>query len=156
MAEQGLVYPGLLTAIQAPSFTMGTLPDNIAFRNQVVKVTDIGGVGLGLMWSDGTAWFTIPFAAQRVRATTAADGTYTWVYPTAFATGTVPKIALVAEATAGSTDVINAQVDGTPTETQVKVRVTRTQKSVVALLGLTILSVPANPGATVVDILAFT
>lgn len=155
MVDQGLYYPGLLTAIQGPSFTTATLPDNAVFRNQVVKVTDIGGVGLGLMWSDGTAWFTIPFAAQRIRVTTATDGTFTWTFPNAFGVGTVPKIALVAEATAGSTDVINAQVDGTPTNTQVKVRVTRTQISVVALLGLSILSVPASPGATVVDILAF-
>lgn len=156
MTDQGLFFPGLLTAIQAPSFTMATLPDNAVFRNQVVKVSDIGGVGLGLMWSDGTQWYTIPFAAQRIRATTAADGTFTWTFPTPFASGTQPKIALVAEAPAGSTDVINAQVDGTPTNTQVKVRVTRTQQSVVALLGLTILSVPGSAGATTVDILAFT
>lgn len=91
---------------------------------------------------------------QRAVVTTASDGTYTWVYPSAYGAGVVPVVTSVAQATAGSTDVINVQLDGAPTNTQAKFRVTRTQQSVVALLGLTILSVPSSPGATQLHVTA--
>lgn len=79
--------------------------------------------------------------------TTATDGTYTWTYPVAYPAGTVPNVQGNVQATAGSTDVLNAQLDGVPTNTQAKFRVTRTVQSVVALLGLTILSIPTSIGA---------
>lgn len=140
--------------INVPVYTMATLPDAWENRNLFIQVSDISGVGIGLMYSDGSIWRSIPFSAQRTRVQTAADGTYTWTYPTPFASGTIPKIFVVAEGGAGVTDVINAQTDGAPTNTQCKVRVTRTNQSAVALLGLTILSVPASPGATWVSIVA--
>lgn len=89
---------------------------------------------------------------QRARVTTAADGTYTWTFPTPFAA--TPRVWAIVITAAGVTDVFNVQVDGTPTITQAKFRVNRTQLSVVALLGLTILSVPSSVGATTVDIFA--
>lgn len=119
------------------------------------QVTDVPGVGTGLMWSDGSQWRSIPFSAQKVRIQTASDGTLTWTYPVAFPSSYIPRISVVAEATAGTTDVVNVQIDGTPTNTQAKFRVTRTQQSVVALLGLTILSVPASVGATWLHIEVF-
>lgn len=88
------------------------------------------------------------------RAQTDANGNYTWTYPAAFATA--PRILVVAETTSGTTDVINAQVNGTPTTTQCVIKVNRTQQSVAALLGLTILSVPGTVGATWVHIAAYT
>src|SRR6478752_9831223 len=141
--------------INVPLYTMSTLPDVVESKNQFIQVSDISGAGVGLMYSDGTTWRSVPFSAQRIRVQTAADGTYTWTYPTPFASGVVPKISVCAEAGAGVTDVINAQTDGAPTNTQCKIRVTRTQASVVALLGLTILSVPSTPGVTWVSIVAF-
>ena len=92
--------------------------------------------------------------ARKERIQSAADGTLTWVYSTPFPNGVVPRIVAIAEAAAGITDVINVQIVDTPTNTQCKLLVNRTQRSVVALLGLTILSVPASVGATWVHAVA--
>lgn len=153
MGEQSATMPAP-PPIDAPIYTVATVPDAALFRQKFIQVSDAPGVGAGLMYSDGLTWRGISFSAQKIRVQTAADGTYTWVYPTPFASGNIPKIFVVAEGGVGVTDVINAQTDGPPTNTQCKIRVTRTQQSVVALLGLTILSVPANPGATWVSIVA--
>jgi len=92
--------------------------------------------------------------ARKVRVQCAADGSLTWVYSTPFASGVVPIVVAVAEAAGGVTDVINVQVVGTPTNTQCQLLVNRTNKSVAALLGLTVLSVPAQPGVTWVHAVA--
>lgn len=91
---------------------------------------------------------------RKIRDVTAADGSYTWTYATPFDVGVVPIILGVAETTVGNTDIINLQVEGTPTATSCKVRVTRTNRSVVALIGLTVLSLPASPGATPIHLVA--
>lgn len=93
-------------------------------------------------------------STQAKTITTAVDGTVTWTYPVAYPSGQVPIVVGVAQATFGATDVINVQLDGTPTNTAAKFRVTRTQQSVVALIGLTILSVPASVGATTLYVTA--
>lgn len=85
----------------------------------------------------------------------AADGSLVWVYSTPFEAGVVPRIQAIAETGVGVTDVVNVQVEGTPTNTQCLLRVTRTQRSVVSLIGLTILSIPASVGATWVHMSAF-
>lgn len=86
--------------------------------------------------------------ARRNRAQCAADGSLVWVFNPPFPNGVVPRINAIAETGAGVTDVVNVQVEGTPTNTQALLRVTRTQRSVVALIGLTVLSLPAQPGVT--------
>lgn len=86
--------------------------------------------------------------ARRERLQCAADGTLTWTFNPPFDVGAVPRVQAIAEVTFGTTDVVNAQIDGTPTNTEVKIRVTRTNRSTVALLGLTILSLPTQPGVT--------
>lgn len=96
-----------------------------------------------------------PSKTRRARLQTAVNGTLTWTYPTPFDAGVVPQIMAIAETAVGVTDVINVQVEGTPTNTQAVIRVTRTNQTVVALLGLTILSVPTNVGATWVNLSAF-
>lgn len=88
--------------------------------------------------------------ARKVRVTTASDGTFTWTFATPFTNGVTPLCVATAEVTAGVTDVVNVQIVDMPTATQAKFLVNRTNRSVVALLGLTILSVPSSPGATVV------
>lgn len=92
--------------------------------------------------------------ARKAIVTTAADGTYTWTYPVPFGAGVVPIISGTAVTAAGVSDLVNVQIEGTPTNTQAKIRVTRAGVTVAALLGLTILSIPASPGATVVHLLA--
>lgn len=85
---------------------------------------------------------------RRDRLQCNADGTLTWTYSTPFGVGVVPRVFGVAEVASGITDVLNVQVVDTPTNTQCKFLVNRTQRSVVALIGLTVLSVPAQPGVT--------
>lgn len=89
---------------------------------------------------------------QRARLTTTSDGTVTWTFPSAFAS--TPRVWGLVITGAGVTDVFNIQVEGSVTTTQAKFRVNRTQLTVVALLGLTILSVPASVGATQIDVFA--
>ncbi len=91
---------------------------------------------------------------RKLRVLTAADGTYTWTYATPFTAGVTPIVLAVAEVASGVTDVVNVQIIDTPTATSCKILVNRTNRSVVALLGLTVLSVPASPGATWVHLVA--
>lgn len=92
--------------------------------------------------------------ARKARMQSNADGTLTWVYSTPFPNGVVPRVAAVAEVAAGVTDVVNVQVVDTPTNTQCTLLVNRAQRSVAALLGLTVLSTPAQPGVTWVHAVA--
>lgn len=92
--------------------------------------------------------------ARKARVQSAADGTLTWTFSPPFGAGVVPIISAVAEAATGVADVINVQVVDTPTNTGCKLLVNRTQRSVVALLGLTLLSVPSSPGVTWVHAVA--
>lgn len=92
--------------------------------------------------------------ARKARMQSGADGTITWVYSTPFDAGVVPRVVAVAEVPVGTTDVVNVQVIGTPTNTQCQLLVNRTNRSTVALLGLTILSLPSQPGATWVHAVA--
>lgn len=85
---------------------------------------------------------------RRIRAQSAADGLMVWTFDPPFDVGVVPRVYAIAETTSGVTDVVNVQIEGTPTNTSANLRVNRTQRSVASLLGLTILSVPAQPGVT--------
>lgn len=103
--------------------------------------------------------FGIPAGApgtvqQAASLTTIAAGTVSWTYPVAYAGGVVPIIECVAIATVSTTYTINCQLDGAPTNTQAKFRVTRADVTTVALLGLNILSIPANPGITTIHVTA--
>lgn len=82
----------------------------------------------------------------------AASFTFPWTYPTPFANGVVPILSAVAEAT-GTTDSINVQVEGTPTNTQCVFRISRYSQTTVALIGLTILALVA-PGTINVSCIA--
>jgi len=93
---------------------------------------------------------------RKDRVQSDAAGLITWTFNPAFDVGVVPRVCAIAETTSGVTDVINVQVEGTPTNTGCTLRVTRTQRSVVALIGLTILSIPSSPGATWVHCFAVT
>lgn len=92
--------------------------------------------------------------SRKERIQSAADGTITWTYSTPFSPGVVPRVIAVAEVASGVTDVVNVQVIDTPTNTSCKLLVNRTARSVVALIGLTVLSVPSQPGATWVHCVA--
>lgn len=93
--------------------------------------------------------------ARKVRAACDASGLLVWTFDPPFTPGTTPRVVAVAE-TAGIavTDVVNVQVEGIPSATSCNLRVNRTARSVVALLGLTILSVPTQPGVMMVHAVA--
>jgi hypothetical protein len=110
---------------------------------------------------NGTSAFTSPStldgiplkASQTLRTNTTAGGTYTWTYPVAWGAGVVPVCQVTAENAAASTDIVNAQMDGPATNTQAKVKITRT--SVVTILSINVLGLAANT-ATPINITCFT
>lgn len=109
---------------------------------------------LGINQNYALADHTHASKVRRERVVSNTDGTFTWTYSTPFGAGVVPRCFGVAEVPAGVTDVVNVQVVDTPTNTQCKFLVNRTNRSVVALIGLTILSVPSSPGATPIHVCA--
>lgn len=85
-----------------------------------------------------------------------ASGLFTWTFPNPFTAGVVPICNAMAICPSGVTDVVNVQQEGDATETSVTFRVTRYQQSIVALIGLTILSVNAGvPASTKISLEAF-
>lgn len=145
---------------------MGEIGGGGISMDQVLAVVPVAGTGSPTAVVDQAAGsagspgqyapfnHTHPSKARKARATTAADGTYTWTFDPPFTTGVTPIVCAIAETGVGVTDVVNVQVVGTPTNTSCKLQVNRTQRSVAAVLGLTILSVPASVGASVVHAIA--
>lgn len=110
-------------------------------------VSDTGSAGTTTL-SYALANHTHASKARKGRVTTATDGTATVALMPAFTS--TPICTVVAEATAGETNIVNAQLDGQPTTSQLKVRVNRSAAQLVGLLGLTI-NVVQTSVATVVD-----
>ena len=123
-----------------------------AYPGEVVppSVADTGAKGASSAFA--RADHTHASKARKVRVESGADGKITWVFDPPFADGVIPRVVAIAEA--GGADVINVQLTEPPTNLQCKLLVNRTQRSVVALLGLTILSLPAQPGITWVHAVA--
>lgn len=84
----------------------------------------------------------------------ATAGVFTWVYPTPFSPGVVPVCQALAVCPAGTTALVNVQQEGDATNTQASFRVTVYQQSVVALIGLTILSTGAIPANVKISLIA--
>lgn len=84
-----------------------------------------------------------------ITATTNAAGSYTFTFPTAFAA--TPRVTATVQS--ATVDIFDVKITSVST-TSCTVQIGRTQASVVALLGLTILSVPSSVGAQVVHIIA--
>lgn len=102
-------------------------------------VADTGAVGTDLSYA--LANHTHASKARKAIAAVASNvGTYTWVYPTAFGAGVVPICNGIAQTASGVTDLINVQIEGTPTNTQCVFRISRYSRSFLSLLGLDILS----------------
>ena len=80
--------------------------------------------------------------------------TYTWTYPTAFASGVIPICNGIAECAVGTADLINVQLDGTPTNTSCKFKITRYTQGVVGLVS-GVLAINATPLAIVLHMTAF-
>lgn len=108
----------------------------------------VGATGAaGATGATGAAGTTV----QAKIVTTASDGTLVWTYPVAYGAGVIPVVNGIAQSS--SADVFNVQVTAI-SNTSVSFKVTRTVQSVVSLLGLTILSVPATVGTTTLYVTA--
>lgn len=116
--------------------------------NKPVPLQGIQGIQ-GISGNQGIQGVDGALSIRRARITTAYDGTYTWTYPTAFASGVVPIVGITAEGT--STTNYQHTIVGTPTNTSVSIKVTPV--SDVTLLGIHILGIQTT-SATVVHITA--
>lgn len=81
--------------------------------------------------------------ARKGRVLVPAAGFLDVTFSTPFSTSP-PICAVTAETASGDTNVVNAQIDGTPTMTGMRVRITRTAVTAVSLIGLSVLSVPVQ------------
>lgn len=63
-----------------------------------------------------------------------AAATYTWVYPSPFASGVVPMVSGIAQVPGGTTDLFNIQIVGAPTNTQCVFQINRVSGGLLALL----------------------
>lgn len=106
-------------------------------------VTDSGATGT-MTGIYALANHTHASKARKARGGVSAS-TFTWVYPTPFGAGVVPICNGIAETASGVTDLINVQIDGTPTNTQCVFRITRYQQSFLSLLGLNVLTFNSTP-----------
>lgn len=132
-ATTGLATNANLTAIQASIPTAAvTAPPGVSDTGTAGTMTTIYAL----------ANHTHASKARKGRVLVPATGTFAVTFSAAFSTA--PICAVTAEATAGDTNVVNAQIDGVTTPTGMTIRITRTAQSAVALLGLTILSVPTQ------------
>lgn len=86
---------------------------------------------------------------QRQRVATASTGLYTWTYPIAYGAGVVPIIQANCEGPDPQNGtVVNAQLEGTPTNTSCKIRVSRSTTTV-QVLGINVLSLVASVATTI-------
>mgnify|MGYP001596934702 CR=1 FL=1 len=87
---------------------------------------------------------------QKDQLTTATDGTVTWTYPAAYGEGVVPIVSATVQAVDSTTDSLGVQLDGEPTNTQAKFKVTRTVTN--SILGINLFSIPASIGAQIIHV----
>ena len=114
-------------------------------------VSDTGAVGGTSSVAPGDHTHPSKARKQRVAVSTAL---FTWTFPTAFSAGVVPICNGIAESP-GTTDLINVQIEGTPTNTQCVFRITRYGQSVASLLGLTVLALNTSPATIMLHATAF-
>lgn len=142
-AVSGLVSTSGMTSALSPYALTTALPTPAVSSPPCVADTGTVGTGSSVY---ALANHTHCSKVRRGIANTDAAGLLTVAFSPAF--NAVPACQALAAPTAGTTDVINAQLDGDPTVSAATFRITRTNRSVVALIGLTVLSVPAPPGVT--------
>lgn len=116
--------------------------------NGATGSTGVAGAN-GTNGTNGTSG-TVYQSAQVVTDTT---GLYVWTYPAPYGGGITPQCWGQATGPSPAAGVlVNVQTEGTPTNLVASFRVNKTNAAVVALLGLTILSVPASVGATTLTV----
>lgn len=89
---------------------------------------------------------------QRLRVQTDTTGSYTWTFPTPYAPGVIPVVSVTVEDATTNT-VWNHQVVAI-SNTALTIKLNKSQVSVVALIGLSVLSVPAGGAQAFVHLTA--
>ncbi len=115
-------------------------------------VSDTGSVGNSAKYALENHTHASKARKQIITMGTAAS-TYTWTYPTPFASGTVPIVSGIVQVPAGNTDLFNVQVLGTPTNTQCTFQINRVSAGLLGLL-LGALSVNPTPIAATLHMIA--
>lgn len=92
-------------------------------------------------------------ARKEIKTMPSASSTYTWVYPTAFASGVVPVVSGIVQVPNGTTDLFNVQIVGTPSNTQCVLQINRVSAGLLALL-LGALSLNSTPIAATLHLIA--
>lgn len=136
---QPRVADGAQTLQIASNLAVGNVGDY--FGNNVM--TPDQSLAIDLRGTDGA------LSIQRQRVATAATGLYTWTYPVPYGAGVVPVIQVNCEGPdpQGGT-VLNAQLEGVPTNTSCKIRVSRSTTTI-QVLGINVLSLAAAIATTI-------
>jgi len=92
-------------------------------------------------------------ARKQITTMGSAASTYTWVYPTPFASGVIPVVSAIVQVSVGNQDLFNVQVQGVPTNTQCTFQINRVSAGLLALL-LGALSINNTPVASTLHMIA--
>lgn len=92
-------------------------------------------------------------ARKQITTMGSAASTYTWVYPTPFASGVIPVVSAIVQVSVGNQDLFNVQVQGVPTNTQCTFQINRVSAGLLALL-LGALSINSTPVASTLHMIA--
>lgn len=115
-------------------------------------VSDTGSVGDKLEYALANHTHASK-ARKQIVTMGSASSTYTWVYPTPFATGVIPVCGAIVQVSAGNQDLFNVQLSGVPTNTQCTFQINRVSNGLLSLL-TGALSINPNPVAAVLHLLA--
>lgn len=158
IAHANPMVPAVNTDMNCPAISDG-IPDVIGSSDGIAMTcftapTSMGPQGpTGATGSQGSTGATGATGsagsnAQNYGARVATDssGLYVWTFPSGCQhSGNIPYFNAIAEGPTPQGGVtVNPQVEGTPTATTVSFRATKLTATTVALIGLTILSVPGN------------
>lgn len=115
-------------------------------------VTDTSAIGAGVKYARDDHTHASK-ARKQIVAMPSAGSTYVWTYPTAFGTGVVPVVSGIAQVSAGTTDLYNVQIVGTPTSAQCTFQINRVSTGLLALL-TGALSINPTPVAATLHMIA--
>lgn len=141
---------GQIDALKAATGGVDFQPQIDAIKAAIPKPSEALPAGVAdssMMGSDSSKYATeghVHASKVRKQRMAVSVNLYTWPYPTPFATGVAPICNAIAQCPVGTTDLINCQIDGAPTNTSCVVRITRYTQGVVGLVN-GVLSVNATP-----------
>lgn len=121
---------------------------------QILNKPTLATVATSGAYADLTGRPTIPTVPtiNRIVATTAVDGTYTWTYSTACPTGQIPAVSVTPQNSTAA-EVINHKLTAV-TNASATIVLSRAVLTLNGLLGLTIPIIQTSPGAQTIHLIA--